>query len=95
MGGWTQLKFKPVPKFEINGALGIDNPFASELRQFPNASSYYGVSLSKNVSPFVNFIYELRSDVLFSVEYRHLSTYDLDDEAYSASHINVSLGYIF
>lgn len=95
MGGWTQLKFKPVPKFEINGALGIDNPFASELRQFPNASSYYGVSLSKNVSPFVNFIYQLRSDVLFSVEYRHLSTYVLDDEAYSASHINVSLGYIF
>jgi hypothetical protein len=95
VGGWTQLKFKPVPKFEINGALGIDNPFASELRRFPITDSYYGVSLSKNVSPFVNFIYQLRSDVLFSVEYRHLKTYVLDDEGYSASHINVSLGYIF
>jgi hypothetical protein len=95
IGGWTQLKFKPWTKFEINGALGIDNPFASELRRFPTTSSYYGESLSKNVSPFVNFIYQLRSDVLFSVEYRHLNTYVLDDEAYSATQINVSLGYIF
>ncbi len=66
MGGWTQLKFKPWPKFEVNGALGVDNPFASELRRFSTSNSYYGVSLSKNVSPFVNFIYQLRSDVLFS-----------------------------
>lgn len=95
IGGWTQLKFKPVAKFEINGALGIDNPFVSELRRFPTTDSYYDVSLSKNVSPFVNFIYQLRSDVLFSVEYRHLKTYELENDAYSASHINVSLGYIF
>jgi cell division protein FtsB len=95
VGGWAQLKFKPWPKFEINGALGIDNPFASELRRFPTTDSYYGVSLSKNVSPFVNFIYQLRSDVLFSLEYRYLKTYMLDDEAYSANHINLSLGYIF
>ena len=95
MGGWTQLKFKPVPKFEINGALGIDNPFASELRRFPTTDSYYGISLSKNVSPFVNFIYQLRSDVLFSIDYRHLKTYELDDGAYSATQINVALGYIF
>ena len=43
----------------------------------------------------MNFIYQLRSDVLFSVEYRYLKTYELDDGAYSAHHINVSLGYIF
>jgi len=95
MGGWTQLKFKPVPKFEVNSALGIDNPFAWELRRFPTASSYYGISLNKNVSPFINFIYQLRSDVMFSVEYRYLKTYLLDENAYAAHHINVSLGYIF
>jgi hypothetical protein len=95
MGGWGQLKFKPVPKFEVNGALGIDNPFASELNRFPSSDSYYGVSITKNVSPFVNFIYQLRSDVMFSVEYRYLKTFQLDDGAYSANHINVSLGYIF
>jgi hypothetical protein len=95
VGGWTQLKFKPTPKFEINGALGIDNPFAAELRRFPGNTSYYGVSLSKNVSPFVNFIYQLRSNVLTSVEYRYLKTYQLDDMPYSAHLINISLGYIF
>jgi hypothetical protein len=94
-GGWGQLKFKPVPKFEVNGALGIDNPFASELNRFPSSHSYYGVSITKNVSPFVNFIYQLRSDVMFSVEYRYLKTFQLDSGAYSANHINVSLGYIF
>ena len=95
MGGWVQLKFKPVPKFEVNGALGDDNPFASELRRFPSSDSYYGVSLSKNLSPFVNFIYQVRSDVMFSVEYRHLKTYQIDDDPYGATQINVSLGYIF
>lgn len=95
MGGWTQLKFKPVPKFEINGAVGVDNPFASELARFPTTDSYYGLALTKNVSPFVNFIYQLRSDVMFSVEYRYLKTFMLDDGAYSANHVNVALGYIF
>jgi hypothetical protein len=95
MGGWMQVKFKPVPKFEVNGALGDDNPFSSELRRFPSSDSYYGVSLSKNLSPFVNFIYQVRSDVMFSVEYRHLKTYEVDDGAYSATHINLSLGYLF
>jgi len=78
-----------------NGALGIDNPFAAELRRFPGNTSYYGVSLSKNMSPFVNFIYQLRSNVLTSVEYRYLKTYQLDDEPYAAHLINISLGYIF
>ena len=95
MGGWTQLKFKPVPKFEINGAVGVDNPFASELARFPTTDSYYGLALTKNVSPFVNFIYQLRSDVMFSVEYRYLKTFMLDGGAYSANHVNVALGYIF
>jgi hypothetical protein len=95
MGGWAQLKFKPVAKFEVNGALGIDNPFASEFRRFPTSDSYYGIPLTRNLSPFVNFIYQLRSDVMFSVEYRRLKTYQFNDGAYSANQTNVSLGYIF
>ncbi len=34
MGGWSQLKFKPTAKLEINGALGVDNPFAGEMRMY-------------------------------------------------------------
>jgi hypothetical protein len=50
--------------------------------------------LARNRSPMVNFIYQVRSNVSFSVEYRRLRTFDLDD-AYSANQVNVSMGYRF
>jgi prefoldin subunit 5 len=95
MGGWVQLKFKPKANFEVNFAYGIDNPFASELRAFPASGIFYGPSLSRNQSPFVNFIYRARSDVLFSVEYKRLQTYTLDSSANTANQIGVSVGYLF
>ena len=33
VGGWSQLKFKPASKWEINGAFGEENPFAADLLQ--------------------------------------------------------------
>jgi hypothetical protein len=95
MGGWTQLKFKPLPKLEFNGAFGQDNPFALQLRQFPSTGGYYDSPLARNRSGFVNFIYQARSDVLFSLEYRRLSTMEIGGDAYQANHINLSLGYVF
>jgi hypothetical protein len=95
MGGWMQLQFKPKTNFEINGAFGQDNPFAGELRRFPGSPSYFGGSLARNLTPFVNFIYQPRSDVLFSVEYRRLQTYVLDSSANTANHVAASVGYIF
>jgi hypothetical protein len=94
MGGWAQLKFKPKSNFEINGAIGLDNPFASELRRYTSNPVYVG-SYSRNLSPLVNFIYQVRSDVLFSTEYRRLQTSVLDGGSNSVNHINLSLGYIF
>ena len=95
IGGWVQLKFKPRTNFEINFAYGQDNPFASELRAFPASAYYYGYSISRNMSPFVNFIYRARSDVLFSVEYRRLQTYSLDSNPDGANQIGISVGYLF
>lgn len=95
MGGWTQLKFKPTAKFEVNGAYGQDDPFASELRMFPASPSYYGPLFSRNASPFVNFVYQVRSDILFSIEYRRLHTTLLDQDSYSANHVGLSVGYVF
>lgn len=95
MGGWVQVKFKPKPKFEVNAALGDDSPFASELR-FSNVNPSSSSSLlSKNLSPFINFIYQPRSDVVFSTEYRHLKTFVLDSNPNSANLINFAIGYIF
>jgi peptidoglycan hydrolase CwlO-like protein len=94
-GGWVQLKFKPKAKLEVNFAYGQDSPFASELRSSPASASYSGPLLSKNLSPFVNFIYRVRSDVLFSVEYRRLQTYTLDKNPDIANQLAISLGYTF
>ena len=94
-GGWAQLKFTPVPKFEINSGFGQDNPFASDLRRYGPNGSYYGPLLSRNQSPFANFIYRLRSDVMFSVEYRHLKTNILDAGSQTLNHVNAALAYTF
>jgi hypothetical protein len=94
MGGWAQLKFKPKSNFEINGAFGSDNPFAGELRLY-NAHTIYPGSFTRNLSPFVNFIYQIRSDILISTEYRYLKSSVLDNGSNSANQINLSLGYIF
>jgi peptidoglycan hydrolase CwlO-like protein len=95
LGGWVQLKFEPMANFEVNFAVGQDDPFASELRRFPATAYYYGSELSRNLSPFVNFIYRVRSDVVFSIEYRRLQTYSLDRNPYNANQTGISLGYLF
>jgi hypothetical protein len=96
MGGWAQLKFRVKSNFEINGAFGLDNPFAHELRQFNSNGIYTNPGpFTRNLSPLVNFIYQIRSDILFSLEYRYLDSTVLDGGSSSAHHINLSLGYIF
>jgi hypothetical protein len=94
MGGWAQLKFKVKSNFEINGAFGSDNPFAREFRLY-NANTLYPGLYTRNLSPLVNFIYQIRSDILFSTEYRYLNSTVLDSGSNSAHQINLSLGYIF
>jgi regulator of replication initiation timing len=95
VGGWVQLKFRPLPKFEINAALGEDSPDSDELREYHGNPSYLGFLISRNLSPFINFIYEPRSNVVFSTEYRRLQTYILDSDTRTANLITISLGYIF
>ena len=95
MGGWAQLKFKLRPNFEVNGAFGEDNPFAGELRKYPASASYYGSLFSRNLSPFANFIYRPRSDVVLSLEYRYLRTSVFGSGSNTANIVNASVGYLF
>jgi hypothetical protein len=95
LGGWAQLKFKVTPKLQFNGAFGQDNPYASDLRENGGNENAYGAPLSKNQSAFVNFIYQPRSDIVFSLEYRRLKTFLLDKNANAANLITLSVGYIF
>jgi len=93
-GGWAQLKFRPRPNLEFNGVFGLDNPFAGEMRAY-NSNAIYPDSYTKNLSYFMNVIYQVRSDFLISTEYRRLRTSILDKGSNSADQATLSLGYIF
>jgi hypothetical protein len=95
VGGWAQLKYRPVNKWEFNVAFGLDNPFASDLKYFPYAQSYGDPGLARNRAGFVNMIYRPRSDLLFSAEYRRMTTYTLTDDGASAGHLNLMMGVLF
>lgn len=95
LGGWAQLKYRPVNKLEFNAAFGMDNPYAADLKYFTYARSYGDPTLAKNQEGFVNMIYRPRSDLLFSAEYRHLTTYNITNGSNSASHLNLMMGVLF
>ncbi|MGC1786156.1 MAG: hypothetical protein WA718_05405 [Terriglobales bacterium] len=97
VGGWAQLKYRPANKWEFNAAFGLDNPFASDLEYFPYSQTYGGAAatLARNKGSLENMIYRPRSDLLFSAEYRHLSTSTLSNGTTGAGQINLMMGVLF
>ena len=95
LGAWAQLKYKATSKLQFNVAFGQDNPYASDLRNFGRNSVYYDAPISKNQSALVNFLYQPKSDIVFSLEYRRLQTFTLDSSSNGANILNLSVGYIF
>jgi hypothetical protein len=94
-GGWAQMKFTISPRYEINTAFGEETPFGSELNASPDAPTYLEASLARNWAAFTNLIYHARSNLLFALEYRRIHSQELQAEADSANHINVSMGVQF
>jgi hypothetical protein len=93
VGGWAQLKYRPASKWEFNAAFGIDNPYAADLKFFPQP--YEDSMLARNKGSFANMIYRPRSDLLFSAEYRHLRTYSLTEGGNNAGQLNLMMGVLF
>jgi hypothetical protein len=94
-GGWAQLKARATPKLEFNAAFGEDSPFASDVRLYPYSQAYFDPTLTRNQAEFGNVIYRPRSDLLFSAEYRHLQTFNITNDKYSAGQINLVMGVLF
>jgi hypothetical protein len=94
VGGWSQLKIRATPKLEFNGAAGVDNPFAGDVRNYAAGQGYLA-GLVQNRGGLVNFIYRPRSDLLFSAEYRHLKTFELDSGNRTAEQVNLMMGILF
>ena len=95
VGGWAQLKYRPTNKWEVNGAFGTDNPYGADLKYFRYVQAYGNQALGRNQGGFVNVIYRPRSDLLFSAEYRHLTTYMIDGSGNGAGHLNLMMGVLF
>ena len=75
-GGWAQLKFMATNRLEFNGAFGEDFSIPPGLG-YQGITSYLTAGmppLGRNESGFVNTIYHLRSNLMFSTEYRRLRT---------------------
>lgn len=93
--GWAQLKFKPTPVWEFNTAFGQDNPYASQFRAGnPLPNLFYPVPSLRNRNWFTNFIYRPRSDLLLSLEYRRIHTFESSGDR-TAGHVNASVGVLF
>jgi hypothetical protein len=97
LGGWSQLKFKATEKLEFNAAFGMDNPLAEDIRAFPMGESNSGLdaTLKQNRNSFVNFIYRPHQNVLFSAQYNHLSTSQLDLQKRTGEQVNLIMGILF
>lgn len=95
-GGWAQVKFRQTDKLEWNAGFGEDDSFASDLREYPYVQNgYLYPNVARNLGSFVNFIYRPRSDLVFSVEYRHLHTFLIQGPSDTASHIDAGMGILF
>jgi hypothetical protein len=95
VGGWAQIKYRPANKWELNIATGIDNPFARDLKTFAYAQAYGDPALARNQASFVNIIYRPKSDLLFSAEYRQITTKSLVEGVNNAGQLNLMMGVLF
>jgi len=96
VGGWVQLKLKPLSQFETNAALGQDENYSKELYVFPVPYGTDGFPpFQKNQAQFVNFIYKPRASLVFALEYRHLRTTLLGGQSASGDQVNLAAGVHF
>lgn len=94
-GGWAQGSLQVSPVLQFNAGYGMDNPFSSELRRYAYAQNLFNPELAINRSAMANFIYRPRSDLLFSIEYRHLMSTRFANQTASAENVGMGIGLIF
>jgi uncharacterized coiled-coil protein SlyX len=94
-GGWAQLKEKISSRVELNGAFGMDDAFASEVRQISAPAGTIYQNLSRNQTFTGNVIYKPSLYLLFSLEYRHLESYPVFNPSTGSNVIGLGAGFKF
>ncbi len=96
VGGWTQIKKHAGTHLEFNAAAGFDNPFAKELSFYQAYLSSPGYqSVARNRTFFGNFIYSPSSYLIFSFEYRYITTYPTLGVSAASNIFGLAAGYRF
>jgi hypothetical protein len=95
IGGWTQFKFRVDSRNEFNVAAGTGGRNSGDLRTAAVTDPFLLSFPARNQMLFANYIFKPRSDLIFSVEYRRLRTYDVNGPAESAGQLGLALGFLF
>ncbi len=94
-GGWAQLKERFSERLEANGAFGIDNVFARQLRPYFLPTDPLVYNLARNRTYTGNVIYSPSTYLLFSFEYRHIESVPVTGDAAISNIFGVAAGYKF
>ena len=88
-GGWTQWKFQPVERWQWNLAFGQDYTSGKGLDRAD------GEFVRRNAAGMFNVIFQARSNLLFSAEYRRLWTRRSIGSMVTADYISLGAGILF
>ena len=95
IGGWGQLKYRVNTRHEVNVAGGYGGLNGTGLRALSVANPDYATIPARNQTFLANYILRPRSDLLFSVEYRHLRTFNVNRAPDEADIVGVAAGFQF
>lgn len=95
VGGWAQLKEKTSERLQFNAAFGLDDAFAHELRPFAVAGGSVYQNLTRNRTISGNVIYSPSAYLLFSLEYRYLTSYGILGPSAISQVVGLGAGYRF
>jgi hypothetical protein len=94
-GGWAQMKERATERLEFNGAFGVDDVPAGEVRRYTGAATGNYQNLSRTQTFMGNVLYSPSAWVQFSLEYRHLASASVNAPSAAANVIGVAAGYKF
>jgi len=95
VGGWAQLKERATERLEFNAAVGMDNVFAHELRSYYVTGGSMVQNLARNRTITGNVIYSPSAYLLFSLEYRRITSTPVEGFASDSDIIGIGAGYKF
>ena len=95
VGGWAQVKKRMGTRLESNTAFGIDNGFSRQLRRYNDSLNSTYLTIARNRTFVGNLIYSPSAYLLFSVEYRHITTYPVSGSAADTNVFGLAAGYKF